>query len=97
MPLLSCDGLGAAVFLYGDTATGKTAVVRELCSSLALPHAYVNCVETYSPKLVFEHVLNQVRTLVSSWHHAPARGKADASQLPTLLLHTTDFGMPTVA
>jgi len=50
----------AALFLYGDTATGKTAVVRALCNQLAVTHAYVNCVETYAPKLVFEHILNQV-------------------------------------
>ena len=49
-----------ALFVYGNTATGKTAVLRALMSAMKAPYAYVNCAEAYAPRLAFEHILNQV-------------------------------------
>lgn len=45
------------LLLLGDTATGKTSVIQELLTACNLHHVFVNCVECYNPKLLFERIL----------------------------------------
>ncbi|XP_052779192.1 origin recognition complex subunit 5-like [Mya arenaria] len=47
-----------AIFLYGHTATGKSLVLNSLLANAKLPHVLVNCVECYSQRFLYEHILN---------------------------------------
>ncbi|XP_005089925.1 origin recognition complex subunit 5 [Aplysia californica] len=49
-----------ALFVYGHTATGKSLVVQTLLSYHKLPHILINCVECSSPRVLFEHILNNI-------------------------------------
>ncbi|XP_030853310.1 origin recognition complex subunit 5-like [Strongylocentrotus purpuratus] len=49
-----------AIFVYGHSATGKSAVVHSILESYSAPRAIVNCVEWQSQKQLFEEILNQV-------------------------------------
>ncbi|CAH2285379.1 origin recognition complex subunit 5 [Pelobates cultripes] len=55
-----------SIFIYGHTGTGKTYVLQTVLNTLELPHAFVNCVECFSPRLLFEEILNKL------FHHCPA-------------------------
>ncbi|KAK3579067.1 hypothetical protein CHS0354_029927 [Potamilus streckersoni] len=50
----------AALFLYGHTATGKSLVVSTLMDKLKLPFVLLNCVECYSQRFLYEHILNSL-------------------------------------
>ncbi|ELT87755.1 hypothetical protein CAPTEDRAFT_162477 [Capitella teleta] len=52
------------VFVYGHSATGKTLVLRSLLQKLT--HIFVNCVECYSARLLFQRVLNELSGHVPS-------------------------------
>nr|XP_022297025.1 origin recognition complex subunit 5-like [Crassostrea virginica]XP_022297026.1 origin recognition complex subunit 5-like [Crassostrea virginica]XP_022297027.1 origin recognition complex subunit 5-like [Crassostrea virginica] len=45
-------------FLYGHTATGKSAVINSILKTCKLPHVLVNCVECYSSRFLYEAALN---------------------------------------
>ncbi|EDQ90608.1 uncharacterized protein MONBRDRAFT_16039 [Monosiga brevicollis MX1] len=51
-PTLPC------LHIYGATATGKSHVMRTLLEAYPGRHAMINCIESYSQRLVFEHTLN---------------------------------------
>ncbi|XP_062590706.1 origin recognition complex subunit 5-like [Saccostrea cucullata] len=51
-----------ALFIYGHTATGKSAVVNSVLRTCMLPHVLVNCVECYSSRFLYEAVLNGLYT-----------------------------------
>ena len=54
------EAMVSPVFVGGLPSSGKSAVVRDLFQALALPHAYINCIESSTPRLVFEAALNQL-------------------------------------
>ncbi|PSN39600.1 Origin recognition complex subunit 5 [Blattella germanica] len=54
------DVVPPAVFIYGHTATGKTLVMRNVLEALSYNHVIVNCVECYTPQLLFEPILNKI-------------------------------------
>ncbi|KAJ1928242.1 Origin recognition complex subunit 5 [Tieghemiomyces parasiticus] len=49
------------LFLYGPESTGKTSLARTVLAgtSPATSTAYVNCIERYTPRLIFDHILAQ--------------------------------------
>ncbi|KAM4705544.1 origin recognition complex subunit 5 [Rhinophrynus dorsalis] len=49
-----------SIFIYGHTGTGKTYVLQTLLTTLELPCSIVNCVESFTPRLLFEQILNQI-------------------------------------
>ncbi|XP_069484175.1 origin recognition complex subunit 5 isoform X2 [Ambystoma mexicanum] len=49
-----------SIFIYGHTATGKTYVMQTLLRVLKLPHAFVNCVECFTSRLLLEQILNRL-------------------------------------
>uniref|UniRef100_K1PQ70 Origin recognition complex subunit 5 n=1 Tax=Magallana gigas TaxID=29159 RepID=K1PQ70_MAGGI len=51
-----------AIFAYGHTATGKSAVINSILKTCKLPHVLVNCVECYSSRFLYEAVLNGLYT-----------------------------------
>jgi len=48
------------IYLNGDAATGKTALVRKSLQQADFSYAFVNCVESYSVKQLFENIANQL-------------------------------------
>ncbi|GAB1289442.1 Origin recognition complex subunit 5 [Apodemus speciosus] len=55
-----------SIFIYGHTASGKTYVTQTLLKTLELPHAFVNCVECFTSRLLLEQILNKLSHLSSS-------------------------------
>ncbi|RWS27436.1 hypothetical protein B4U80_12871 [Leptotrombidium deliense] len=51
------------VYVSGARGTGKTSIVRHLLSSLKLDHAYIDCFQTYSNKLLFHSLLYAIKKL----------------------------------
>lgn len=51
-----------AIFAYGHTATGKSAVINSILKTCKLTHVLVNCVECYSSRFLYEAVLNGLYT-----------------------------------
>ncbi|KAM3929277.1 origin recognition complex subunit 5 [Leptodactylus fuscus] len=49
-----------SIFIYGHTGTGKTYILQTVLSTLELPHVFVNCVECFTTRLLFEQILNQL-------------------------------------
>ncbi|XP_069587549.1 origin recognition complex subunit 5 isoform X2 [Ranitomeya imitator] len=49
-----------SIFIYGHTGTGKTYILQTVLSTLELPSAFVNCVECFTARLLFEQILNQL-------------------------------------
>ena len=68
-----CDAPVPPVFIGGLPSCGKTAVVRDLFQTLDLPHAYVNCIESSTQRLVFETAINQLH------RHVPTVGNSFAA------------------
>lgn len=54
------EPLPNSIYIYGGSGTGKTAIVKNLLESLAINHAFVNLIECYSSKILFESILNQL-------------------------------------
>ncbi|XP_073439972.1 origin recognition complex subunit 5 isoform X2 [Dendrobates tinctorius] len=54
-----------SIFIYGHTGTGKTYLLQTVLSTLELPSAFVNCVECFTARLLFEQILNQL------YNHCP--------------------------
>ena len=48
------------LFVWGDYASGKTKVIREILEFLHPPHVYVNCVECYSARILFELIIEKM-------------------------------------
>lgn len=48
----------SSVFVCGASGTGKTAVLIELLQQLYISYALVDCVEFYTTKMLFEHIIN---------------------------------------
>ncbi|XP_056378071.1 origin recognition complex subunit 5 [Hyla sarda] len=54
-----------SIFIYGHTGTGKTYILQTALSTLELPHTFVNCVECFTARLLFEEILSQL------YNHCP--------------------------
>ncbi|KAL1917229.1 uncharacterized protein VTP21DRAFT_4885 [Calcarisporiella thermophila] len=51
-----------AIFIYGHSSSGKTTVLKHLLAR-SLPRnqfAFINCIERHTPRLIYEHALNQL-------------------------------------
>ncbi|KAI3424509.1 AAA_16 domain-containing protein [Psidium guajava] len=48
------------VFVYGGPSTGKTGILLQLFRHLNRPFVYSSCRTCYSPRILFESVLNQL-------------------------------------
>ncbi|RUP46607.1 hypothetical protein BC936DRAFT_146738 [Jimgerdemannia flammicorona] len=82
-----------ALFVYGHTSSGKTSVLRSLFTAALLPHrfAFINCVECHTPRLVFEHTLNQLTGTVPS-HANGYRGFAKCDSLADFVVKLGEVG-----
>ncbi|KAJ1663925.1 hypothetical protein IW140_003812 [Coemansia sp. RSA 1813] len=55
------DPTPPGIFVYGPAATGKTSIVRDLFASYdpeGQHYAFINCIECFTPRLLFERTLN---------------------------------------
>ncbi|KAH9617027.1 hypothetical protein KSS87_009191 [Heliosperma pusillum] len=48
------------LFIYGGASTGKTSIVLEIFRYLKRPFVYSSCRTCYSPRILFESILNQL-------------------------------------
>ncbi|KNA19471.1 hypothetical protein SOVF_061420 [Spinacia oleracea] len=48
------------LFMYGGASSGKTSIVLEIFRYLRRPFVYSSCVSCYSPRILFESILNQL-------------------------------------
>ncbi|KAI8146558.1 origin recognition complex subunit 5 C-terminus-domain-containing protein [Fennellomyces sp. T-0311] len=55
------DRVIPSVFIYGHPSSGKTTVVRAILEKTLKRSlwAFINCVECHTPRMIFEHALNQ--------------------------------------
>lgn len=54
-------GLPSCVYLHGATGVGKTTIFTKFLNYLAIQHVFIDCVEFYTPKMFFEHIINKLR------------------------------------
>eukprot|EP00040_Diaphanoeca_grandis_P042108 m.264207 g.264207 ORF g.264207 m.264207 type:complete len:448 (-) comp54518_c0_seq1:146-1489(-) len=54
--IASCN----AAFVYGVAASGKSTITVEVLKANKVKYAVVNCVETCTPRILFEQLLNQI-------------------------------------
>ncbi|KAG4090746.1 origin recognition complex subunit 5-like protein [Neocallimastix lanati (nom. inval.)] len=50
----------SSIFIFGDSATGKTSIVRAIFSKYKKYASFINCINCYTPRLLFEHCLNKL-------------------------------------
>ena len=48
------------IFIYGDCSTGKTSIILQIFRHLNRPFVYSSCLTCYSPRILFESILNQL-------------------------------------
>lgn len=48
------------VFVYGGASTGKTSSILQIFKHVKRPFVYCSCITCYSPRILFESVLNQL-------------------------------------
>lgn len=48
------------MFIYGSASTGKTSAVLQIFRHLNRPFVYGSCLTCYSPRILFESILNQL-------------------------------------
>ncbi|KAL7158761.1 hypothetical protein ABFS83_02G164800 [Erythranthe nasuta] len=48
------------LFVYGGSSTGKTSTILQIFKHLNRPFAYSSCISCYSPRIMFESILNQL-------------------------------------
>lgn len=48
------------LFIYGSASTGKTSIILEVFRHLKRPFVYSSCLSCYSPRILFESILNQL-------------------------------------
>ena len=48
------------LFMYGGTSSGKTSIILQMFRHLNRPFVYSSCRSCYSPRILFESVLNQL-------------------------------------
>ncbi|XP_044732812.1 origin recognition complex subunit 5 [Chrysoperla carnea] len=51
--------LPECIFIYGNTSTGKTTIIKRFLSENNTNHVIVNLIECFSNKLIFESILNK--------------------------------------
>ncbi|XP_064605103.1 origin recognition complex subunit 5-like [Liolophura sinensis] len=59
LSLLGTEGLPAcpSLFIYGNASSGKTLVVKTLLTHLQVPCVFINCVELFNSRLIYDKIL----------------------------------------
>ncbi|CDH52053.1 origin recognition complex subunit 5 [Lichtheimia corymbifera JMRC:FSU:9682] len=55
------DAVLPSIFIYGHPSSGKTSVVRAILEKTLARSmwAFINCIECHTPRMLFEHTINQ--------------------------------------
>ncbi|KAI3444526.1 hypothetical protein Pfo_001191 [Paulownia fortunei] len=48
------------LFVYGGASTGKTSIILQIFKHMNRPFTYCSCITCYSPRILFESILNQL-------------------------------------
>ncbi|KAI8575916.1 hypothetical protein K450DRAFT_259376 [Umbelopsis ramanniana AG] len=58
-----------SILIYGHSSSGKTSLVRDLLSTTIARKqwAYINCIERHTPRMMFEHAVNEWCSWSPSW------------------------------
>ncbi|KAJ9048662.1 Origin recognition complex subunit 5 [Entomophthora muscae] len=84
----SCKGPEVA-YIWGDVSSGKSAVVRSYFESLHATqneHVFLNCTEAFTPKSIFERILNTFNCSYPTFPPTPsAKSYIKCSQLPSFI------------
>jgi origin recognition complex subunit 5 len=79
-----------SIFVYGSNAVGKTCTVQLTLAAMKAQHAFVDCLETYTPRLLYEHILNQLSGQQPSEANGfTGYGRCDS--MPSFTKHLTDI------
>ncbi|KAK4295591.1 hypothetical protein Pmani_031859 [Petrolisthes manimaculis] len=92
--------LPSSLFVYGPSGCGKTLVTLAVLKRLDIITAHINCIEAYTPRIMFETVLNQLSgTVLSSSNGYTSYASCD--NLGDFVKHIKDIGrnrgMPRIA
>lgn len=49
-----------AIYLYGNSGTGKSVVLKEFLTEIKCKYVFINCIECYSYNIMFETILNEL-------------------------------------
>lgn len=52
--------LPGSIYIYGDSGTGKTTIIRQFLRHIEHRSVIIDCVECYTSKIIYETVLNQL-------------------------------------
>lgn len=55
------DNVPQCIFVSGHKSSGKSYTLNKVLTALDVQYAFVNCVEGYLPRLIFESILSQLR------------------------------------
>ena len=71
------------VLVCGPSGTGKTGVVRDVVATCGAQWAYTSCLSCHTPRMLFEHLLQQLEDPASAPQRqgcrAPRRGRGGSS------------------
>ncbi|GAB4833738.1 Origin recognition complex subunit 5 [Ancistrocladus abbreviatus] len=63
------------IFVYGGASMGKTSVILQIFRHLKRPFVYASCCTCYSPRILFESILNQLMLHQRDEKHCYSRAK----------------------
>ncbi|KNC81803.1 hypothetical protein SARC_05888 [Sphaeroforma arctica JP610] len=86
------EGRPSHVFVYGQPSVGKTAVTRTVVESLDSMHAYVDCIECFTPRMVYERAATQLYSqLAHRGSHAHDVAKVRCTNLDEFCARLTEI------
>jgi origin recognition complex subunit 5 len=50
-----------ALFVHGDASTGKMSILKAFFSNISIKFVIIDCIECYSPKILYEQIINDFR------------------------------------
>lgn len=62
------------LYLYGLSGTGKTTILKDVCTQIGVGSSFVDCIECYTPKILYESIMDNLmgHRLTRDNNYAPA-------------------------
>ena len=60
------DNFPQAIYFYGHTSTGKSVILSSFLQLIEVKYVFINCIECYTVKILFESIINKFRDHVLS-------------------------------
>lgn len=63
------------LYLYGHPGTGKTTILKDVCTQIDVGASFVDCIECYTPKILYESIMDNLmgHQLTGDNNYAPAK------------------------